>query len=121
MTDDDAKKSILARRSRFIAKALASAGIAACAVQGCSGESTSDGRGDAQSKDASGEDGEPQVCLTPQYDGGDEPQVCLSIQPDAGEEDADTGPQPCLEPPIDASDDAEPQPFLSPPPDEDAG
>ncbi len=106
MTDDRTRRSILARRARFVAAALTAVGVGAC----------------------SGED-EPQVCLTPLGDASADtadsgPSVCLTPEPpdtgfdaassdatssdaassDATSEDAapeDTGPTPCLAPPLD--------------------
>ena len=97
MTDEASKKAILKRRARFVAAALASAGIGAAVS--CGGETSTSS---------------PQPCLKAAVDaGGDgEPQVF-----DAGP-DADSGPQPCLEPPMDAAPDAasdgSPQPCLTP-------
>ncbi|MBI5534867.1 MAG: hypothetical protein HY898_19225 [Deltaproteobacteria bacterium] len=105
----DVKSTILARRARFIAAAVAGAGL----TIGCSSS---------------------QVCLSaapPPTDsgteGGDgesdalaEAQGCLSMVLDSGP-DADTGPQGCLQPELDSStDDADAgaQMCLAPPPDD---
>jgi hypothetical protein len=129
VTDEESKRIILSRRARFVAAALASAGLAAGPA--CGGE-VDDGKSGAggQTRDASRDRrDEPQVCLSPPggfggvggfggtsgaggapVDASSEPTVCLSIGIDAQAE-----PQPCLEPPIDADSDAPPQPCLSPP------
>ncbi len=105
MTKDDTKKRILARRARFLAIAVASAGL----VQGCGGEADPE---DPPPKDA-GLETSPEACLTPPNDAGDDsPQPCLTPAEDASAEvclaapqDAgDDGPQPCLTPPADAGD-----------------
>lgn len=100
MSEDELKRRILGRRARFIAAALASAGIGAAPACGT-----------------------PQVCLFPvdiedsgadaDADADATPQPCLTpIEPDAapdaasdGSGDADAGPQPCLVPIEDAGDD----------------
>ena len=99
MTRNDAKTKILARRARFVAIAVASAGIAATSAQACGGNVETKSPGTSQ--DAG--DAEPQACLgAPPPDASlDGPQPCLGApQPDA----ADVGPQPCLDPPDDAGD-----------------
>ena len=96
MTDHDSRRVILARRAKFVAAALAGAGIVASA-QACGGETARDGT------DAAG-DAAPQPCLKTHADA--EPQPCLG----APLEDAQ--PQPCLEAPI---EDAQPQPCLDVP------
>jgi hypothetical protein len=95
---DDAKKTILARRARFIAAAMASATIGIAAPLGaCGGETDGPSTSDASSE------GNPQPCLTqkPPEDGGrdaiSEPQVCLTAPLDSGRND-DATPQPCLSP-----------------------
>ncbi len=125
MTDDESKRIILSRRARFIAAALASAGLAAnpaCGGNTDDSESTSNGGGGGsggQTRDANRDrNDEPQVCLQPPggfggvggvgggpIDAPSEPTVCLSIgidaradAPDAAS-DADAAPQPCLVPP----------------------
>jgi hypothetical protein len=118
MTQDEAKKRILARRARFVAIAVASAGIA----QGCGGNVDPD---DPPAKDGGSEasaDGALEACLSPPFDAGDEePQPCLDPIYDAMAEaclapppaDAsDEEPQPCLDPIYDAA----PEVCLSPPP-----
>jgi hypothetical protein len=137
----DVKKTILARRARFVAAAIASAGLAA----GCSSseaepqaclsyvaqhDAATDGDKDA-SLDAPTEaqmclaapfdatpgeaqadvNAEPQVCLEPQEDVNAEPQVCLEPQ-----EDVNAEPQVCLDPVPDATPDG-PKVCLAPPAD----
>ena len=101
--DDDTKKLILARRAKFVAAALAAAGV----TVGASGGLPACGSDSEKSSDASN-DGNPQPCLRAMVDGGDddedadaEPQPCLSLALDADVEDGgDSGiPQPCLAPP----------------------
>ena len=106
MGDDSARRLILARRSRFVAAALASvtaAAVAGASVNACGGEVAPDAEGggtaadrDAQASEAGDgghpEDATPQPCLTP-------------LEPDAG-------PTPCLAPPADDDFDASPQPCL---------
>ena len=94
MSSDELKKRILSRRARFIAAALAGAGIGAAPACGTA-----------------------QACLFPAGGGFDSgvdaddeapPQICLTApQPDAGADadaasDADAAPQPCLVPLEDA-------------------
>lgn len=83
MNDDDAKKAILARRARFIAAAVMSAGIGASCdkdphPQPCLSVAITD----------AGADPRPTVCLSPP------PTPCLSvaIEPDAGAAIEDGGP-----------------------------
>lgn len=101
MSDEASKNAILKRRARFIAAALASAGIGAAVS--CGGESTQNA---------------PQQSVDAGTDADGSPQPCLGALPNDAGKDADAGPQPCLEPLIDASSDAdaEPQPCLAPPP-----
>ncbi len=101
MTDEASKRAILRRRARFVAAALASAGLGAAVS--CGGEST---------KNA------PQSAVDAGADADGSPQPCLGALPGDAASDADAGPQPCLEPLIDAAADAdaEPQPCLAPPP-----
>jgi hypothetical protein len=118
MTQDEAKKRILARRARFVAIAVASAGIA----QGCGGNVDPD---DPPTKDGGSEastDASLEACLSPPWDAGDEePQGCLQPPYDASDEEPqpcldpiyDAAPEACLSPPYDASDE-EPQPCLDP-------
>lgn len=117
MTQDEAKKRILARRARFVAIAMASTGLPA-ATQACGGNVESNTA--SVSEDAGAEAclsppedaalDQAQPCLGAPLDASDEPQVCLSQAIDAAD-----GPQPCLDPPMDAT----PEVCLEPP--EDAG
>lgn len=121
---DDAKSEararILARRAKYVALALAGAGLTAC---GSTSQVCLDIAAPPDAADDAGDAGDtqPQVCLEPPLDAGDDadttPQPCLGVALDAGD-DADTAPQPCLSPVLDAGDDADstPQPCLSPPP-----
>ena len=117
-----ARQSILERRTRFIAAAIAGLGLSA-SVGACSGETSGEepgqgGPADSGDRVEGGGDGEagPQPCLSPPEDAGVDaeagPQVCLEPPLDAGAD---------AEPKLDAGDDgadAEPQPCLSPlPPD----
>jgi hypothetical protein len=98
------REKILARRAKFIAAAIASAGAIGCS------------------------DGTAQVCLEPAIEGGTDtktdanadtrPMPCLDPIVDTGV--SDTAPMPCLEPPRDTgaddvSPDAEPAPCLKMP------
>lgn len=94
MTDDDAKKAILSRRARFVAMALASAGLVVSSAD-CGGDSTKD-KGDAA---AGGTGGTPQPCLSPPAGGSGgtagTPQPCL--EPALGGSGGTAGaPEPCL-------------------------
>jgi hypothetical protein len=124
MTDDESKRIILSRRARFIAGALASAGLAANPA--CSGdvdESDKVAAGGAGGSGGAGAGGGGRGGTA--HDGGnDAPQVCLSPPGGFGGTgavggaggapfDANAEPVPCLEPPFDAG--AEPVPCLSPP------
>ena len=85
---DDARRVILARRARFVALALASAGVAA----GCGGETDGGTEQTMGSGGMQATGGEPQVCLSMPLTGGvggiggsisaggtgGVPQVCLS-------------------------------------------
>ena len=122
MTDDESKRIILSRRARFIAAALASAGLAANPA--CSGdvdESDKVAAGGAGGSGGAGAGGGGRGG-TAQDGGNDGPQVCLSPMAGAGGTaaaggtagapfDANAEPVPCLEPPFDAG----PMPCLSPP------
>jgi len=103
MPQDDAKRRILARRARFVAIAVASAGLPA-ATQACGGN--------VESNTASvSEDAGAEACLSIAQDAGlDQAQPCLGAPLDAADEE----PQVCLEPPLDATDE-EPQMCLQPP------
>jgi hypothetical protein len=126
----DARKTILARRARFIAAAIASAGVAGCGGDAASSaclstyvpqDGGSDVGADARPCNAPDVSHEAQMCLQPQppdaADADAGPQVCLS-QPPPDAADEDTGPQVCLKIAPDASDDADagPQMCLQPPP-----
>jgi hypothetical protein len=63
---DDPKKTILSRRARFIAAAMASAAISS--VTACDGDTATTGTTDGAVRDAatdSADDAQPQVCLSP--------------------------------------------------------
>lgn len=106
---DDPRARILARRAKYVALALAGAGLTAC---GSTSEvclsivapDAADEAGDGGDADAA----EAQVCLSPVMDTGADgdadatPQPCLDPIFDAG--DADTTPQPCLDIALDAGD-----------------
>jgi len=118
---DEARRAILARRARFVAAALASAGLAAGLTQ-CGGKTERDGGGSDAGSDVAPQpclgmpqqDAEPRPCLEPPEPDA-EPQPCLGMPlPDAE-------PQPCLDVEWDAGDDVSPQPCLSAPQDPDAG
>jgi hypothetical protein len=116
----DVKKLILSRRARFIAAAVAGAGLVqGCEAQACldvayEPDAAEDGKAQACLKvamDAAGEDVGPQGCLQPPWDAAED------AEPHADAADEDAGPQMCLEAPWDAAEDAEPQMCLQPPPD----
>lgn len=98
--DDEDRNSILSRRARLIATALAALTGAATGCDGCS---------DVVVVDDDGVGGTPQPCLSPKPEGGGgeggaggeggTPQPCLS-QPlgGGGEGGAGGTPQPCLAP-----------------------
>lgn len=91
MTRDDAKKKILARRARFVAIAVASAGIPA-GMQACGGN--------VESENTAISDAGAEACLSPDLDAADDhPQPCLGALPDSG-------PEACLQPPLDAAPEA---------------
>ena len=80
--DDEDRQSILSRRARFIAAALATLTASATACDGCSDVVVvDDGQG--------GEGGQPQPCLSPK-------------PPEGGGGEGGTGgsPQPCLSQPL---------------------
>jgi hypothetical protein len=115
MTDDESKRIILSRRARFIAAALASAGLAANPA--CGGDVEDDKGGAGASGGTSpaggaGGVGGPQVCLSPPR-GGTGGEFGGTGGVGGAPFDASAEPVPCLEPPLDAS--AEPVPCLSPP------
>jgi hypothetical protein len=88
MTDDD-RKTILARRARFIAAALATAGIATSSAPACGGETDDQkARSDAGvGGSAEGTGGAPQPCLGALPDGGTggEPLPCLDVPATGGQ------------------------------------
>jgi hypothetical protein len=98
--DEEARRIILARRARFVAVALVSAGVTTVA---CGGQ-TSDGKGTPQPcltyAATGGTGGQPQVCLGVSA-GGAVP--CLTIAAggmhyeSGGATSAGGGPQPCLD------------------------
>jgi hypothetical protein len=104
MTDDESKRIILSRRARFIAAALASAGLAANPA--CGGDVDDEGGSGGTARDAAGD--QPQVCLQPPGGRGGVGGVGGF---GGAPFDATSEPVPCLEPPIDAS--SEPVPCLS--------
>src|SRR5512139_3079722 len=96
MSDDDARKAILARRARFVAAALASAGLVVSTAD-CGGESSKD-KGDAS---VGGSGGTPQPCLSQAIGGSGgsggtagAPQPCL--EPAGGSGGTAGAPEPCL-------------------------
>lgn len=106
MDDDVDRASILARRARFIAAALAGlAGAAATSSCDCGGVIIEDGNG---GQGAGGEGGTPQPCLSMPLGGmggeGGTPQPCLEapLGGMGGEGGVSTGeggtPRPCLAP-----------------------
>lgn len=121
MSDGESKRVILARRARFVAAALASAGIVAGAV--ACGDTESDGSGGTGGVSTGGKGGTGGIAGSggAAGSGGSNTggtagsQVCLQPPYDAGE-DADADPQPCLIPPQDSGSDA-PQACLKIPPD----
>jgi hypothetical protein len=103
--DDEDRQSILSRRARFIAAALATLTATASACDGCSDVVVVDDDG------AGGEGGQPQPCLSPKppEGGGGEggtggvPQPCLGQTPGGGGfggtgDGGFGGAQPCLAP-----------------------
>ncbi|MEO7096523.1 MAG: hypothetical protein ABI175_24910 [Polyangiales bacterium] len=106
MTDEESKKKILARRARFVAAALASAGVG---LAGCGGETSADPikpGSDSGSLDAADvADTAPSVCLSPPLRDTDvdtaNPDAGVDSTADAAEVEPDTGPFPCLAPPPD--------------------
>lgn len=87
MANDDIRRKILARRTRFVVAALTSAGLSSGASGCCDPE-----------------EGMGQPCLSvaqPAPDAsGVPPSICLSYVPEEGEDDE---PQPCLAPPAPSS------------------
>ncbi len=106
---DDAKRLIFRRRARFVAMALASAGIAGAGQEGCGGQTESDSSKHVV-KDAASD--QPQPCLSAPQGDSSTPEPCLGrpLPEDAGNEldatvaadadiDVDAAPEPCLSPP----------------------
>lgn len=106
--NEDAKQAILRRRARFMALALASAGVVATGAQACGGDTSSD----TSNHEA---DANPEPCLSRMPEDSSIPQPCLGrpYPEDASEDasdasvedapvdvesDADAGPRPCLTP-----------------------
>jgi hypothetical protein len=87
------REAILHRRARFVARALAAAGIAAVTAQGCGGDNTTDGSGG--NAGAAGTGGSAGNADSGKDTG---PEPCLGVGFDAAA-DADAEPQPCLAPP----------------------
>ncbi len=77
MTKPD-REAILRRRAHFVARAVAAAGIAALAAQGCGGDSTTDGSGGSGGSAGtggaadSGKDDAPEPCLGAPFDAGED-------------------------------------------------
>lgn len=127
MTDDRTKRTILARRARFVAAALTGLGAAAASMAACgdgvdvptpTADSATDGATEASvclSIDAALPDGatDAAVCLTMTPPDADadvaaEATVCLSLPaPDAADaaDETDAEPAPCLKIAPDAADD----------------
>jgi hypothetical protein len=129
MTDDESKRVILSRRARFVAAALASAGLAANPACGGDVDDGSNGAGGSggESRDASTDRrDEPQVCLSPPPGGtgGVSGAGGTAGSGGVGGSSLLDAPMPCLSAPIDAqvertpedasATDAGPQPCLSP-------
>lgn len=112
MPDDDDKKSIVARRARFVAAALATltGGMASC--DGCSDVEIVDDDGSGTGA------AQPQPCLSPALGGGGEggmPQPCLGQQLGGGGEGGAGGrPQPCLDVPLGGGGEGGAFPCLAP-------
>ncbi len=68
MGEDDARNAILARRARFVATALATAGLVVGSAEGCSSGDDTSGKGDAAL--GGGGTGGPEPCLSPRIGGG---------------------------------------------------
>lgn len=120
--EEEARRIILARRARFVAVALVSAGVGTAS---CGGQ-TSDGQGSPQPclepmLSTGGTGGVPQPCLSIALTGG-APQVCLGVSASGGavtyggSYGAGGVPQPCLQPPPGGSYGygGVPQPCLTP-------
>lgn len=103
MTDDDAKRLILSRRARFVAAALASAGLVVSTAN-CGGETDEDGKSDAAAGGSGGTGGTPQPCLEPAGGSGGTggwPEPCLGMP--AGGSAGYAGAAPCLSAPAGGS------------------
>jgi hypothetical protein len=107
--NEDAKQAILRRRARFMALALASAGVVAAGAQACGGDTAND-TGNQEA------DATPQPCLSQPLDDGSIPQPCLGRPyPDASEDAADASVEDASVDAIsDVDADAEPRPCLTP-------
>lgn len=99
--DDDRSKDpraiILARRAKYVAMALAGAGIAACSsTQVCLDIALPEDSGTDAADAGDAADSIPQPCLSPPIDSG-------TPSDDGGDaaDAADTTPQPCLSPTFD--------------------
>ncbi len=96
MTDPrETKRKILARRARFVAAAIATAGIAACGGE-VDDPPTGDAGLDAADAATPATDTRPDPCLGAPYP---DAEPCLEAPFDA---EPDTGPVPCLDPIPDA-------------------
>jgi hypothetical protein len=126
MPEDDAKGAILRRRARFVAAALATAGIVTVTGEGCGDDtSTSSQKGDAAL--GGGGTGGPEPCLSPRIGGGGSGGVGGSagsggVAGSAGSSTGgttQTGGAGGLDASIDAAggEAGMPQPCLAPPPD----
>lgn len=114
MSSHDTKSKILARRAKFIAAAVTSAGLLGCGTRAevCL-SMIADSGADGEASDDTISDTRPQPCLDPIVDTGvadtsvtdTGPWACLSPEldsgtdTDTGTDDADTGPWACLSPP----------------------
>lgn len=97
--NDDDRQSIIARRARFIAAALATLAGGMASSEGCSDVTIVDDDGGTGGAGA----GQPQPCLAPNIGGaggaggeGGAPQPCLGMPLGGGGEGG--MPQPCLAP-----------------------
>lgn len=117
----DTRTKILARRAKFVAAAVASAGLVGCGSQAAVCLSLV---ADSGSEDGSVSDTRPQPCLDPVVDSGAPdatPEVCLSPVLDTGVETAadsttDSTARDADSSVTDAAEDTAPMPCLSPPP-----
>ncbi len=99
----DARAIILARRAKYVAMALAGAGIAACSsTQVCLDIALPEDSGaDAADASADGTDTAPQPCLSPAIDTGTRDDGVDTSDAGDTSDAADTTPQPCLSPTFD--------------------